>query len=144
MGQAACHEGEALVAFKALLTEIEKMKRFGFSSDEIARAKSELLSAYESAAKSADSRKNEELVQPLINNFFDNYAYMHPQTEYEIVEQLLPMLQDQMINQVVAQFIPENNLVVLYKGPEKEGLVTPTAEDVSMAGEDVDKTGREG
>lgn len=86
------------------------MKRFGFSSDEIARAKSELLSAYESAAKSADSRKNEELVQPLINNFFDNYAYMHPQTEYEIVEQLLPMLQDQMINQVVAQFIPENNL----------------------------------
>ena len=133
MGQAACHEGEALVAFKALLTEIEKMKRFGFSSDEIARAKSELLSAYESAAKSADSRKNEELVQPLINNFFDNYAYMHPQTEYEIVEQLLPMLQDQMINQVVAQFIPENNLVVLYKGPEKEGLVTPTVEDFSKA-----------
>lgn len=133
MGQAACHEGESLVAFKALLTEIEKMKRFGFSSDEIARAKSELLSAYESAAKSADSRKNEDLVQPLINNFFDNYAYMHPQTEYEIVEQLLPMLQDQMINQVVAQFIPENNLVVLYKGPEKEGLVTPTVEDFSKA-----------
>ena len=58
---------------------------------------------------------------------------MHPQTEYEIVEQLLPMLQDQMINQVVAQFIPENNLVVLYKGPEKEGLVTPTVEDFSKA-----------
>ncbi len=133
MGQISCHEGESVEAFKAFLTEIEKMVKFGFTSDEISRAKDEILSIYESAAKQASTRKNAELVQPLIDNFFDNYSYMEPEAEYETVKQILSMLNDQIINQVVSQVIPENNMVVLYEGPEKEGVATPSADDFSKA-----------
>ena len=132
MGSISAREGEAVPAFKAFLTEIEKMKKYGFSSDEISRAKDDLLSYYESAAKKAGTRKNAELVQPLINNFFDNYAYMEPETEYELVKQIMSMLPDQAINQTVAQMIPDTNMVVVYKGPEKDG-VTPTADDFRNA-----------
>ncbi len=133
MGQVNCHEGESVNAFKAFLTEIEKMKKFGFSSDEISRAKDAVLSMYETAAKQSSTRKNAELVQPLIDNFFDNYSYMEPEAEYEVVKQIMSMLTDQMINQVVSQVIPDNNMVVIYQGPEKSGVVTPTAEDFSKA-----------
>ena len=133
MGTISAREGQAVTAFKAFLTEIEKMKKFGFSSDEISRAKDDILSYYESAAKKADTRKNEELVEPLLNNFFDNYAYMAPETEYELVRQIMSMLPDQAINQTVAQLIPDSNMVVVFKGPEKAGVATPTEADFNEA-----------
>lgn len=137
MGSVSFREGEAVDAFKAYLTEIEKMKRFGFSSDEISRAKDGILSKYESAAKKSSTRKNAELVRPLINNFFDNYPYMEPEAEYELVKQLFAMLPDQAFNQTVAQMIPDSNMVVLYMGPEKDGLQTPSESDIRSAIDEV-------
>ena len=129
-GEISAREGEALEAFRAFYTEMLKMKKYGFSDDEIERAKSDILSGYENAAKKADTRKNAELVRPLINNFFDNYDYMKPQDEYEVVKQILAMVPSQAINQTVAQgMIPDSNLVVIYKAPEKEGLSHPTEDD---------------
>ena len=137
MGRVTSREGDAVNAFKAYLTEVEKMKKFGFSPDEIQRAKDNLLSYYESAAKKASTRKNAELVQPLINNFFDNYAYMQPEAEYELVKQICSMLPDQAVNQTVAQIIPDSNMVVIFKGPEKENLATPAADEFKQAIKDV-------
>ncbi|MGN1232355.1 MAG: M16 family metallopeptidase, partial [Candidatus Cryptobacteroides sp.] len=129
-GEISAREGEALEAFRAFYTEMLKMKKYGFSDDEIERAKRDILSGYENAAKKADTRKNAELVRPLINNFFDNYDYMKPQDEYEVVKQILAMVPSQAINQTVAQgMIPDSNLVVIYKAPEKEGLSHPTEAD---------------
>lgn len=134
MGNIGAKDGEAVSAFKAFYTEVLKMKKFGFSDDEIERAKNEILSYYETAAKKADTRKNAELVQPLINNFFDNYAYMKPQEEYELMKQISNMIPAQAINQTVAMaMIPDTNMVVIYKGPAKEGLVQPTAEEFKNA-----------
>ena len=126
IGGVACKEGEAIPGLKAFMTEAEKMKRFGFTDAEVERAKADILSAYETRAKKADTRKNAELVSPLISNFFDNTTYMVPQQEYELMQQLLPMLNSQVLNQVAASVITDSNLVVLYKAPEKEGLVHPT------------------
>ena len=129
-GDISAKEGEALPAFRAFYTEMLKMKKYGFSDDEIERAKSDILAAYENAAKKADTRKNAELVYPLINNFFDNYDYMKPQDEYELVKQVLAMVPSQAINQTIAQgMIPDSNLVVIYQAPEKEGLTHPTEAD---------------
>lgn len=133
IGRVSAHEGDAVNAFKAYLTELEKMKKFGFSADEIKRAKDNILAYYESAAKKADTRKNAELVEPLLNNFFDNYSYMTPETEYEVVKQIFSMLPDQAINQTLASVIPDSNMVVIYNGPEKEGLAVPTADDFKTA-----------
>ena len=126
MGSVNCKDADSsLEAFETLMTEIEKMKRFGFTDSEIDRAKSQLLSNAEAAVKSADTRKNSEFVYPLIYNFFDNEPYMEPQAEYELMEQLLPMINAQLINQVLAQLITDENLVVLYEGPEREGVSHP-------------------
>lgn len=133
MGNISVKEGEAIPAFKAFLTEMEKMKKFGFTSDEISRAKEEILSAYESEAKKASTRKNAELVEPLIDNFFDNYAYMEPQAEYDLVKQLVAMIPDQAINQFAAEVIPDSNMVVIFKAPEKEGVAVPTEADFNAA-----------
>ena len=126
MGQVSVKEGEVLSGLKAYMTEIEKMKRFGFTEAEIDRAKVEIVSSYESNAKRADSRKNSELVPDLINNFFLNYSYMEPQQEYQLVQALLEQIPAELINEFAKSLITEENFVMLYKAPEKEGLVHPT------------------
>ena len=130
MGDVAVKDGEAITGLRAFLTEIEKMKRFGFTDDEVSRAKTEIESVYETRAKRADTRKNSEFVPGLISNFFDNYAYMEPATEYQVVQMLLSQITPDILNMVVAQMITAENLVLVYKAPEKEGLVHPTVAEL--------------
>lgn len=129
-GEVTCKEGAALQGFEAMLTEIEKMHRFGFTDSEFERAKNEVLSQYETAANKADTRKNAEFVMPMISNFFDNYAFMDPGTEYQTVQALLGQFNAGILNQLAQQLITRDNMVVIYSGPEREGAVLPEADAV--------------
>ena len=123
-------DGEALSAFAAGLMETEKLRRFGLTDAEVERAKTEILSQYESAAKKADTRTNSEFVMPMIYNFFDNERFMDPQAEFELVQQMMQMLTPDLINQMAQQLITRENLSVIYQAPEKEGLIHPTVEQI--------------
>ncbi len=124
-------EGQVLRATEALLTEAERMKRYGFSDDEYSRAKASLLTKAENAVNKADTRKNTEFVYPCINHFFKNTPLLTPQDKLDILNQLLPMLNTTTLNQIAAQTITDENLVVFYNAPEKEGLTHPTEQQFS-------------
>ncbi len=128
--EASFKNGEALTALSATLLEAEKLRRFGLTESEVERAKTEILSQYETAAKSADTRTNSQFINPMINHFFDNQAFMDPQAKYELVQQILPMLPAEAINQVAQQMITRENMVVAYMGPEAEGVTHPTEEQI--------------
>ena len=119
-------DGDALNAMNAFMMEVEKMKRFGFTEGEVERAKTNIIAAYEQAAEAADTRQNSQLVQPLINNFFDNEPYMEPQMELQLIQMLCSQINADILNQVVAQLCPDQDIVVLYQAPEKEGVSHPT------------------
>jgi zinc protease len=119
-------DGDALNAMNAFMLEVEKMKRFGFTEGEVERAKTNIISSYEKAAEAADTRQNSQLVQPLINHFFDNVPYMEPQMELQLIQMLCSQINADILNQVVAQLCPDQDIVVLYQAPEKEGVSHPT------------------
>ena len=129
-GTVSFKDGEAIPAFTAYMTELEKMKRFGFSEGEVKRATENLLSSYDKAVEAASTRKNADFVKPLLNNFYDNTPYMTPEVEQMIGKQYCSMLTAPMLSQVVSQIIPEQNLLILYNGPEKEGLANPTEQEL--------------
>ena len=124
-------DGASVEAFTALMTEIEKMKRFGFNEGEVKRAKDNIINLCEKAVEAASTRKNAELVQPLLSNFFDNEAYMTPETELEIVQAICAQINAQVLNQVAAQLLPSDNIIITYQGPEKEGLTNPTEAELA-------------
>ena len=129
-GDVSVKEGEALSGFEAMLTEIERMKRYGFNDSEVERAKANLLAGFESAAKRKETRQNREFIQPIMNHFIGNHSYMDPEQKYELVKMILPQLQTEMLNQVAAQIITKENVAVLYTAPEKEGLQHPTEDQL--------------
>ncbi len=130
IGVAVCKEDDSLKGFEAVMLEIERMKRFGFTDSEVARAKTELLSQYETAMNKAETRKNSEFIMPLMYHFFDNERYMEPATEYAYAEMILQQIGADMLNQIAAQLITPDNMVVVYTAPEREGLVHPTESQI--------------
>ena len=130
-GQVLFKDGDALNALNAFMLEVEKMKRYGFTEAEVQRAKDNIINSYEKAVEAAPTRKNGDLVRPLLNHFYDSEAYMEPQAELDIVKMICEQaINTQLLNQLAAQLITDENLVVLYNGPEKEGLISPAKEQI--------------
>lgn len=129
-GQVLFREGNMGEALKAFMIEVEKMKRFGFNDGEVQRATDNILKHYEDAVEAAATRKNGDLVGPLLNNFYKNESYLEPEFALQLAQGLCAQFNAQVLNQIVSQMIPDNNLVVLYNGPSKEGSVIPTEQEI--------------
>ncbi len=125
-GSVSLKEDNILGGYRAFVTEIQRMLRYGFTEAEVSRAKENILSRYESLAKAADTRKNPEFVRPLIRHFFDGYSYMEPQAEYELVKMILSQVNAPLMNQAVTQLGALDDPVIIYQGPQKDGISTPT------------------
>ncbi len=132
-GDVSMKEGHILDGFKAFYTEIERMKRFGFADDEVARAKADIENILENAVKKAPTRRNPQFINPILRNFFDKEPILDPETELQIGKQLLANINAQVLSMLAAQMITDNNLIVIYSGPEKAGIATPTEEEILAA-----------
>lgn len=137
MGDVTFKDGDWEPAFRSFLTEVERMRRHGFSSAELQRAKDNILSAFEKAVEAADSRKNADFVRPLINNFFDNDAYMTPQVRYEVAKTLLGQVPDMIFALAANALVDGKSISIVYKAPAKEGLVHPTPEQLQTVYDEV-------
>ena len=131
MGNVTLKEDNILGGFRDFYTELVRLQRYGITEAEFGRAKADYLSMMESRANRAETRQNPEFVRPILSHFFDNEPILEPADEKEIVEALFGQLTSAAISQAAAGIIPGmQNLVVLYDGPEKEGIATPTAEQL--------------
>ena len=129
MADVALKEDNILGGFKAFYTELERMKRFGFSDDEVNRAKTNILNSCENAVKKAPTRKNPEFVRPILSNFFDNEPFMEPEAELQVVQQIFAGINAQVLSMLTPQLLADN-LVIIYSGPEKAGIATPSEKDI--------------
>ena len=136
-GEVALKEDGILEGFKAFYTELERMKRFGFADDEVARAKQQIQTIFDNQVKQAPTRRNAEFIRPLISHFFDNDSFMEPEVEQQLANQIMAQLSAPVLSAIAKEVLTDNNLIVLYYGPEKEGIATPTEEQILAAIEEV-------
>ncbi len=132
MGSVQAKDGEALTALKAMMVELERAKRFGFTQEEFDRAKTDLMRYYERAAENAQSRQNAQIVDTYINHFLQGDPYSSPEYVYNVVKGYMDAgtIQLAAANQVMAKVMTPNNMVVFMSAPEKEGLATPAEADL--------------
>ena len=130
MGDVVLRENNILGGFEDFYTELVRLQRYGISDAEFDRVKKDYLSTMETRANKAETRKNPEFIRPILSNFFDKEPLMEPQEEKELADMLFSQFNASAVSQVVAQIFSDNNLVVVYSGPEKEGIATPTPEDI--------------
>jgi len=129
-GTANAANNEGIRALTALLTEMERMKRFGFIDSEFERAKADLMKNYESRYMDRDKRKNRELVYPNVSNFLTNNPNPGIEFEYDFTKKMIPGITLQELNTEAKKYFTDDNMVVTATGPEKEGITIPTEADI--------------
>ncbi|WP_288911443.1 M16 family metallopeptidase [uncultured Bacteroides sp.] len=119
-------------ALKAGLTELERVRRYGFTESEYERARANYLQRLESAYNEREKTKNDSYVNEYINHFLMAEPIPGIEFEYTTMNQIAPNIPVMAINQAIQQggLLPDNNQVVFIAAPEKEGIVCPTKEEV--------------
>ena len=86
-------------ALQAVLTEVKRAKQFGFTATEFVRAQEEYMSELEARYNERDHIDNSTLGMACVNNFLENEPIMSIQTEYELMNQIVPNIPFEYINQ---------------------------------------------
>ena len=137
MGDVTLREDNILGGFKDFYTELVRLQRYGITEAEFKRVKADYLSMLETRANRASTRQNPEFIYPILSNFFDKEPILEPADEKELIETFFGQLNATAISQAVAQLWSSENMVIVYNGPEKEGIATPTAEQLLQVIEEV-------
>ena len=128
-------EGHETDAYNDLLFQLEKMHRYGFTSAELERVKTEKMSQMEKYYNERNTRKNYNLARECIVHYLDGEAMPGAQWEYEFVQATLPLISLETVN-TIAKALTHANPTVSISGPEKEGVHIPSEEAIlaSLAG----------
>ena len=123
-------ENDQLTALKALVTENERVKRYGFNKNEFERAKKEYLARLEKQYKDRDKQESNRLVNQYVYNFLENSPIPGTEWTYEFAKNNLDKISLDNINNLINDFIHDDNRVVVLTGPEKESIKEITEEQV--------------
>ena len=120
-------DGKILEGYKALLTEMERMRRHGFTEGEWERAKNNILSSLESQYNSREDRRHSYFANRYIDNFRMGTPIYDFDTEYQLDKQLVEMISCEMVNATIKQlYEPLKNVVIVANSPVKDGVAIPT------------------
>lgn len=80
--------------------ELRRAITHGFAEAEVEEQKANLLLAYKYAADSSDKRPNDRLANAIVSAHHTETAFMHPEDELELYEDLAPSLNVQTLNTI--------------------------------------------
>lgn len=126
-------EKKQLEALKVLVSENERVKKFGFTAGEFERAKSEILSRTENQYKDKDKTNSENFVWECQTNFLEQSPMPGIVWEYNNIQKILASITLEQVNGFIKDFIKTDNRVVVITSPEKEGLKKVTEKEVLAA-----------
>tara|TARA_B100000809_G_scaffold107339_1_gene105804 strand:- start:589 stop:3456 length:2868 start_codon:yes stop_codon:yes gene_type:complete len=111
-----------LEALQAIVVENERALRFGFQKGELDRAKITMVNQYERAFKERTKNESRNYAGEYVRNFLTNEIIPGIAWEFEMVTKLLPTITLENCNTLLPKYIHDNNRVVVFTGPDKEGV----------------------
>jgi len=126
-------EDKQLSALNVLATENERVKKYGFTQSELDRAKTQVLASMERSYNDRDKTESSRFVSQFQTHFLRQNPVPGVEWTYKAMQHFLPQITLNDINALISKYIKDENRVVVLTGPEKEGVVKPTEEQVLEA-----------
>jgi len=102
---AMTQDGKLAEGFEAIYTEMEKVRRYGFTQGEFERAQNDLMRRAERAYANRNDRRNGEFVQTYLNNYSKNTPMPDAETEWQLDSMLIKMINVEAVNGFAQQVI---------------------------------------
>lgn len=130
-------QGKTLRGLEALLTEIERVRRHGFTATEIERAKLDVQRSYEGALAEHDKLDSSTFAAEYMRNFLEGEPAPGIPFEHDLVKRLLPGITLAEINGLAGQWTSGKNRVIAISAPERAPV--PGEKDLLAAYQRVEK-----
>jgi len=127
---AGVNDGAASRGLRALLTEAERVQRFGFTQPELDRAKTNLLRAFDQIFAERDKTESSAFADELVRHVTDDESVPGVAAEFALHKRFVPTVRLDEVNALVKRWIVDRNRIVVMNGPEKPGVTTPSASDL--------------
>ena len=121
-----------------LMREVKRASSFGFTIGEYERAKATYLSKMEKLHNERDKQLNQFYVQQYVNHFLKSDPIPSIEDHYSIMNQLVPHIPLEAVNQTMQQLLTDKNRVVVLMGSEKEKDSYPTESAIREIIEQID------
>ncbi len=118
-------QGGVLRGLEALLVEVERVRRHGFTATELERAKADVLRSYEQAFAERDKIDSANFAAEFERAFLEDEPVPGIAKELELVRALLPAITLAEVNRLASETLGESNRVVTVSAPEKPGAEPP-------------------
>ena len=132
-GIAVTSEDGVLDGAKAVYREMLRAVRGGFTASEYERARADYLTYLESRYNEREKTRSINYCNEYVRHFIDNEPIPGIENEYMLANQLAPNIPVEVINQVLASYFEDGNLVVVSMLPDKDGAACPTEAEVADA-----------
>ncbi len=123
--------GELEKGLKSTFTEVERVKRFGFTATELERAKASFLNSQESNFKEKGKTSSDNFVQEYLQLFLKGTVSPGIDYEYAFYTQTTPTITLADVNAVAKKYITATNRDVILMAPEKDKDKLPTEATVN-------------
>jgi len=131
--EAVVPEGKITEGLGSLMTEAKRVQQYGFTADELNRAKAAILAAYERAYKERETSESANYANEYVRHFLQKEPIPGMEFEYRIASTYLPTITADEVTALAKSLITEENRVVLGVAPEKKETPPPTAETMRAA-----------
>jgi zinc protease len=127
---AAVRDSGAVRGLDALLTEAERVARFGFTAAELDREKARTLRGLEQAYAERDKTESDAYADEYVRNFLEDEPIPGIGVELALTREFQPGITLDDVNRLARAWITPGNRVIMVSAPQKQGVPVPTAAEL--------------
>jgi zinc protease len=109
----------------ALVTELQRVARFGFTATELARAKQAMMGFYERGVTESPDRESASRADEYTRNFLQGEALPTIWQELAFHRRFVPGLRLGEVNALTGAWFPDRNRLIVVSAPEAAGVILP-------------------
>jgi zinc protease len=130
---ASVEDGRLEDGVAVLVQEANRVREFGFSGSEVARAKSWLASFFERAYAERDKTESGSFAGEYVRYFLKGEPSPGIAFEYQLVKQVLPTITEAEVSAMARSLLTDDGRVVLATSPQKPGIRIPSDDELHRA-----------
>ncbi|GGK14961.1 zinc protease [Yeosuana aromativorans] len=111
-------ENKQAEAFKAVMLEVERAVKYGFTQSEIDRSIAQMKSSYENQIAKRDDMSHGRIERAIQDNYLDNKTMTDIDKEYQIAQQLFVGFTTEELHKTIKDLYTQNNRYINVTGVE--------------------------
>ncbi|MGI8548376.1 MAG: M16 family metallopeptidase, partial [Gemmatimonadaceae bacterium] len=126
-------EGGITKGLSAVMSELERVRRFGFTPSETDRVRRNVLRQLEQSAAESEKTPSAVWASNLVEAAADSTPVMTPAAELALVQRMLPTITTDEVNRAATDRLAPIGRVFVASAPDKAGVPVPTVAELKSA-----------